>query len=139
MANKKRSRADADDECSDDDAVDHTEPPVLSVRAEPFGPDQSRIDQAVSALLSHPSISALVVPGEHRLLSFALENEGEAADCSGRAEKRMEPCSADRFVGTVYDYTENRVLEIRGQIHALDPHVPGSVEVRELGHQPLPN
>jgi hypothetical protein len=39
----------------------------------------------------------------------------------------------------VYDYTENRVLEIRGQIHALDPHVPGSVEVRELGHQPLPS
>jgi len=140
MANQETPQSGTGAECPDDDARAHYgEPPALNVRAEPFGPDQSRIDQAVSALLSHPSVRALVVHGEHRLLSFALENEGEAADCTGRAEKRVEPCSADRFVGTVYDYAENRVLEIRGQIHALDPHVPGSVEVRVLGHQPLPN
>lgn len=130
----------ADGKAAADDAVVHCgEPPALNVRVEPFGPDQSRIDQAVSSLLSHPSILALVVPGEHRLLSFALEDGGETADCSGYAEKRVEPCSPERFVGTVYDYAENRVFEIRGQLHSLDPQVPGLVQVRALGHQPLPN
>jgi hypothetical protein len=32
-----------------------------------------------------------------------------------------------------------RVLEVRRQLHALDPQVPGSLDVRVLGHQPLPS
>lgn len=127
-------------ESPNDDAAGRCgDSPALNIHVEPFGPDQSRIDQAARALLSHPTVLASVADGEHRLLSFALENGGEAADCTGRAHKRVEPCSPDRFVGTVYDYVENRVLEIRGQLYALDPQVPGPVEVRVLGHQPLPS
>src|SRR5882762_2155283 len=114
-------------------------PPALNVRVEPFGPDQARIDQSVRALLAHPRVLELVSPGEHRLLSFALEHEGEAADCTSRGDKQVEACSPHRFIGTVYDYAENRVIEIRGPLYALEPAIPGSVEVRVLGHQPLPD
>jgi hypothetical protein len=123
-----------------DDSVgqcDETTP--LNLHLEPFGPDQARMDLAAGALLAHPRLVELVVPGEHHLLSFALQHEGEAADCTGRGDKRVEACSPDRFVGTVYDYAENRAIEIRGPLYALDPEVPGSVDVRVLGHQPLPD
>jgi hypothetical protein len=109
------------------------EPPALNVRVEPFGPDQARIDQSVRALLAHPRVLELVSPGEHRLLSFALEHEGEAADCTSRGDKQVEACTPHRFIGTVYDYAENRVIEIRGPLYALEPAIPGSVEVRVLG------
>ena len=123
-----------------DDTVGHCgDPSVLNVRVEPFGPDQSRVDQAAAALLSHPHLLALVAQGEHRLLSFALDNGEATAYCVSRADKRVEPCPLDRFVGTVYDYAENRVLEIRGPLYALDPQVPGPLEMRVLGHQPLPS
>src|SRR5215472_11794513 len=125
---------------SSDDSVGHCdEPTPLNVHLEPFGPDQARMDLAARALLAHPRVVELIVPGEHRLLSFALEHESEAADCTSRADKRVEACSPDRFVGTVYDYAENRAIEIRGPLYALDPEVPGSVDVRVLGHQPLPD
>jgi hypothetical protein len=39
----------------------------------------------------------------------------------------------------VYDYTANHVLEILGPLYALDTAVPGPVELRILGHQPLPS
>ena len=97
-----------------DDADHCGEAPALNVQVLPFGPDQARIDQAVSALLAHPLVRELTIPGEYRLLNFGLEQEGEAADCTGRADKRAEPCPPDRFVATVYDYAENRVIEIRG-------------------------
>jgi hypothetical protein len=124
---------------NDDALARCDELPVLNIHVEPFGPDQAQLDQAMIALLSHPSVLAMVSHGDYRLLSFALGHEEEAADCTSRAEKRTGPCYADRFVGTVYDYAESRVLEIRGQLYALDPQVPGQVEMRVLGHQPLPS
>ena len=137
--NNNNNNLNRDAEGPGNDDPDHCgEAPALNVQVLPFGPDQARIDQAVSALLAHPLVRELTIPGEYRLLNFGLEQEGEAADCTGRADKRAEPCPPDRFVATVYDYAENRVIEIRGQLHALDPQVPGTVEVRVLGHQPLP-
>src|SRR5215218_7317535 len=108
---------------------------ALNVRAEPFGPDQTRIEQGVSALVAHPRVAELLVPGDHRLLSFGLEHDGEAVGCACHGDKRVEASVPERFVGTVYDYAENHVLEIRGPLHALDLQAPGSVEVRLLGHQ----
>ena len=121
------------------DSCDTNGPP-LGVHAEPFGPAQERIDQAVAALLAHPTVRGQLVEGEHRLLSFALEHEDEqTAGCNRVADKRSEPCAPDRFVASVYDHAENRVLEVRGQLQALDAQVPGSLETRWLGHQPLPS
>jgi hypothetical protein len=112
--------------------------PQAAIRV--FGtPDQARIDAAVRALVDHPRVREILVAGEHRLLNFALEHEGEDAECGGHTVKRVESCASERFVGTVYDYLENRVLEIRGPLYALDNRVPGSVEVRVLGNQPLPS
>ena len=123
-------------------ANDHCDPDgtPLDVRAEPFGPSQERIDQAIAALLVHPRLREALTAGDHRLMSFALEHEDEQpAGCNRPADKRGEPCAPDRFVASVYDYAENRVLEIRGQLQALDPQVPGTLETRWLGHQPLPS
>lgn len=113
--------------------------PPLEVRTEPFGPDQQRIDQAIAALLAHPQLQKHLVAGEHRLLQFALEHDGQSADCTRHGDKRVDACTPDRFVASIYDYTENRVLEVRGQLHALDRHAPGAVETQWLGHQPLPS
>jgi hypothetical protein len=122
-----------------DDGADHCdEHSVLNVHVEPFGPDQASIDRAINALLAHPSVHEMVIPGEYRLLSFALEHEGDTPNLVHRA-KRVEACSPDRFVAIVYDYVKSRVLEIRGQLYALDSQVPGTVDVRMLGHQPLPS
>jgi hypothetical protein len=72
-------------------------------------------------------------------LRFALEHDGETADCTSRGDKQVEACFPQRFIGTIYDYAENRVIEVRGPLYALLPEIPGSVEVRVLGHQPLPD
>ena len=111
----------------------------LTIHVEPFGPDQARIDRSIAALLEHPRVRDLVAVGDHRLLSFNLEQEGERADCANHAEKHIEGCFPDRFAATIYDYAENRVLEIRGSLHALEPGVPGTLDVRILGHQPIPD
>lgn len=116
-----------------------TDGPPLEVRTEPFGPNQQQIDRAATALLAHPRLREQLVAGEYRLLSFRLEHEDESADCTRHGNKRVDACAADRFVATVYDYAENRVLEARGQLYALDPQVPGEVTTRWLGHQPLPS
>ena len=111
----------------------------LEVRTEPFGPAQERIDQAITTLLAHPQVRELLVQGEHRLLRFALEHDGDSSDCCLHNNKRNDACAPDRFVASVYDYAENRVLEVRGALHALDPQVPGSLETAWVGHQPLPD
>ena len=111
----------------------------LEVRTEPFGPDQERIDQAVAALLAHPRLREGLVPGEHRLLRFALEHDGPSMGCTDRSDKRVDACAPDRFVASIYDYATNRVLEVRGPLHALDAQVPGALETAWLGHQPRPD
>lgn len=120
------------------DSCDATDGP-LDVFTEAFGPDQARIDAAVSALLAHPQVRERLVPSENRLLSFELEHEGSTPVCSGAEDKRFEACAPHRFVACVYDYAENRVLEVCGPLHALDSQVPGALETRWLGHQPLPS
>jgi hypothetical protein len=112
---------------------------ALNVQVRQFGPEQERIDQAISALLAHPQLHAMLDTGEHRVLGFRLDHAAGIIAYPGLEDKRMEPCPLDGFVATIYDYAENRVLEVRGQLHALDPQVPGSLELRVLGHQPLPS
>jgi hypothetical protein len=120
--------------------ADHVEESVaLDIRVEPLGPDQAQVDQRVSALLTHPCLARLLATADSRLLSFRLEHEGEVSDCACHDTKHAAGCVPDRFVATAYDYAENRVLELRGPLHALDPQVPGPVDVRVLGHQPLPS
>ena len=114
-------------------------PPALEVSAQPFGPDQSRIDQAVAALLAHPQVQRQLTAGESRLLRFALDPDDPANRCVGREDKRVDACAPDRFVASIYDYAERRVLEVRGPLHALDERAPGAIDATWLGHQPLPD
>ena len=125
-------------------ALENTENPPhpatpLTLQAEPFAPDPARIQQAIRALLAHPRVCELAVTSESRLLNFRVE-PGESSTSSNTAStKNMAPCPAEHFVGTIYDYAGSRVLEVRGPLYALDERVPGLVEIRILGHQPLPS
>ena len=73
--------------------ADHCgEPLALSVDVLPFGPDQARIDQAVSALLAHPLVRELTIPGEYRLLNFGLVQSAASPSCSSpKFRRRYSP------------------------------------------------
>ena len=113
--------------------------PPMELRVEPLGLNASQMTQATTALLAHPRVREALVSGEFRLLNFALEAASDAHECPQRQTKRLEPCPLENFVGTIYDYAGSRVLEVRGPLYALDSQAPGDVEIRELGHQPLPS
>ena len=119
---------------------DGDEHPALSVAVEPFGPDQASVDAAVSALLAHPSVRQALGANEHRLLDFRVEHQDDpCAEQRIGAAKTVVGCPPDHFAALVYDYTANQVLEARGALYALDAAAPGTVELRMLGHQPLPS
>ena len=84
-------------------AADCDETVPLAVHVQPFGPDQARIDRSIAALLEHPRVRDMVAVGDHRLLSFNLEQEGDRADCANHGEKHLEGCFPDRFAATIYE------------------------------------
>jgi hypothetical protein len=119
---------------------DDEQHPALHVAVEPFGPDQATMDAAISTLLAHPSVREALGANEHRLLEFRVEHhEDPCADQRPGAAKAVAGCAPDHFAALVYDYSANRVLDIRGPLYALDAASPGQVELRWLGHQPLPS
>jgi len=122
------------------DRCEGGEHPELSIRVEPFGPDRAAIDAAVAGLLSHPAVREAHGGNEHRLLGFRVEHhEDVCAEQRAGSAKAVVGCPPDRFTALIYDYTANHVLEVRGALYALDAAAAGAVEVRRLGHQPLPN
>jgi hypothetical protein len=97
----------------------------LQIKTRPFGPDPAAIEQLRTGVLRHKDVRAQLRRAEHRLLSFELvEPERKAA----------KPAPPKTYAATIFDYTRNRTLVATGPI--ADPQ---TVEVEELGTQPLPS
>jgi hypothetical protein len=113
----------------------------LELEVVPFGADAVAVDRAVRLLAMYPSLHAEDV--EQRVLSTRL--------IAPVLKTKGLPPLAEQLVVTVYDYTDNRVLEIQGHIDdpatepegfALSPEEALSladVAVSEYRGQPLPS
>jgi hypothetical protein len=104
----------------------------VQLHAEAQVPVAAALGTHAEELLSHPMLIEHLDGTEHRLLSMHLVDEEGSA-------KRVAPCAPQHFEATIYDYTNNRVVEARGAIANLDRGAPDQIEVCILGHQPLPS
>lgn len=93
-----------------------------------FGPEPEAIEEVSQASLDHPSVQEHLSETRHRLLWVELLEP----TVEGKADESMPP---NRYRATIYDYTNNRVIQATGHLD----DVQGSMEVSEAGYQPLPN
>jgi hypothetical protein len=98
----------------------------LRITTEPFGPGPDRVRQIEAELLQHPAILERLGRARWKLLSTRLL--GESAE-----EKPQAPELPGRFLATIYDYTNNRTLEVSGSLRARR-----RVQIEESGRQPWP-
>ncbi|MGH9944941.1 MAG: hypothetical protein ACRD9R_21540, partial [Pyrinomonadaceae bacterium] len=98
----------------------------LAVQVTPWGPTQDQLDLAAGQLSQRASVRRLLRANRHRLISFNLIDPD---DKTGRA--RTPPT---RFVGTFYDYTNNRTILAEGSFDH-----PEKVAVTVSDGQPLPS
>src|SRR5206468_12059122 len=98
----------------------------LQLALEPFGPGPKRIQQLEAELLEHPTIRNELGRARWRLLTTGLL-EAEPPD------KRKLPPASDRFIATIYDYTNNRTLSVTGGLRA-----GRRLSIAESGVQPWP-
>lgn len=99
----------------------------LSIEVERFGPDPRRLQEISRSLLQHDALQNWLKRGRATVLSVeAIEGD-----------ERRKPARAippELFLGTIYDYSANRVILVRGSIED-----PSEVEVEERGFQPPPS
>jgi hypothetical protein len=100
----------------------------LVVTITPFGPRQSLLNTAGQVALKHPSVQRYLKGTRHRLLSI------EALTTEPETKTSDQPLHADRYLATVYDYTHNRTLLIRGVLSNQEV-----LEVEESYLQPFPS
>jgi hypothetical protein len=105
-----------------------TEHSDVQINIERFGPGPEVIDEVSQALSEHPSLQEHLRETRSRLFSVELL-EPIVED------KPDGPMPPDRYRATIYDYTNNRVIQATG----LLDDIQGSMEVSKAGHQPLPN
>lgn len=98
------------------------------VKITPFGPEQSVLDAAAHAALNDPSVQRYLKDTRHRLLSI------EALTLEPERKEREQPLNGDHYLATVYDYTHNRTLLIRGLLNKHEV-----LDVEESSLQPLPS
>jgi hypothetical protein len=97
----------------------------LTVKVEPFGPDQRAIDRIERDVRRHPAARELIGGDNRRLLSVEpLEP----------ARRSPRPRSWDRYRATWYDYGENRAVVVEGRLGE-----PGRVTTKQTAAQPLPS
>ena len=113
------------------------EPADFEISVEPFGPDESEVARATESVLTHPAVRELVGEDDARVLAFRLIDAAKLDPCHRGPKQIVGPPSA--FLATVYDYAENRVVEVSGPLEALEPGMFGEVQIELLGHQPLPS
>jgi hypothetical protein len=77
----------------------------LTVKVEPFGPDQAAHDGAVQGLVRSGALREHLRTVDHRLLALELLEPGR---------KTVKPRVRDRYRAMYYDYTSNRVLHAEG-------------------------
>jgi hypothetical protein len=97
----------------------------LTVKVEPFGPEQRAIDRIERDLRRHPAARELIGGDNRRLLSVEpLEP----------ARRTVQPRPWDRYRATWYDYGENRAVVVEGRLGE-----PGRVTTTETAAQPVPS
>jgi hypothetical protein len=97
----------------------------LTVKVEPFGPDQRAIDRIERDLRRQPAARELIGGDNRRLLSVEpLEP----------ARRSVRPRPWDRYRATWYDYGENRAIVVEGRLGE-----PGRVTTKETAAQPVPS
>jgi len=104
------------------------EPMELDIRS--FGPTADEVGRLSEGLLRHAAIREHLADAEHRVVSFRLVDA---------PSKSAIPCPPDRFLATIYDYTNGRTLRISGALDALDGASPGELELTEQAEEPLPS
>ena len=97
----------------------------ITIRTEPFGPDQRALDRVQRALVRHPDLKGHLPRGRHRLLAFELTEP---------ARKLARPKAPDRFEATFFDYRANESVLVSGTLSRLD-----RLEVERSSLQPLPS
>jgi hypothetical protein len=111
--------------------------PPLGVATEATGPSEEFVSRAIAVLAGHPDLVAALGGADHRVLAFNVTSLGELAPQG--LGKPAWGCTPDGFSATIYDYAEDRVLQVTGSLQALDSESPDHVDIEVLGHQPLPD
>ena len=97
----------------------------LTVKVEPFGPNQRAIDRIERDVRRHPAARELISGDNRRLLTVEpLEP----------ARRSPRPRPWDRYRATWYDYDENRAIVVEGRLGE-----PGRVTTKETAAQPSPS
>src|SRR5205823_3687024 len=110
---------------SDDDSYEKPTHGKVKVKITPFGPKQSTLDAAAQAVLESPLVQKYLEGTRNRLLSI------EAIDAETNV--KTKPIPANRYLATVFDYTHNRTILVRGRLDKQEV-----LKVEESGSQPLP-
>jgi hypothetical protein len=97
----------------------------LTVKVEPFGPDQRAFDRIERDVRRHPAARELLGGGNRRLL---------AVEPLEPARRSTRPRPWDRYRATWYDYDENRAIVVEGRLGE-----PGRETVTEKATQPVPS
>ncbi|MCI0490848.1 MAG: hypothetical protein L0229_30010 [Blastocatellia bacterium] len=98
---------------------------TLKVSVTPWGPDQATIDATKSRLLKDPSVTNYLSGTKHRLLSFELLESQE--------KLRGRPAPPRAYRALIFDYTNNRCVNVKGRFDSTDLDVSISQD------QPIPS
>ncbi|HSS22361.1 MAG TPA: hypothetical protein VLL54_19980 [Pyrinomonadaceae bacterium] len=97
----------------------------MRVIVTPVGPTQDAIDAAKASTLNRTEIQSLLTGTKNRLLQFELI----PADSKNAGNN-----SANRFLATFYDYTNNRTVRLDGSVDS-----PGAAKVSTSNEQVAPS
>jgi hypothetical protein len=100
----------------------------LKLSIEPFGPGQDVMDALARELIEHSMLREVLGRARYRLLSLELTDPEFATNT------KQNPKPPDRFKGTIYAYTNNRVITAVGSLTSTR-----RLEISESIRQPLPS
>jgi len=100
-------------------------PEEVTIRTEPFGPDQRTLERVQRALVRHPALKGHLPRGKHRLVAFELAEP---------QRKLARPKAPDGFLATFFDYRANESVLVTGGLSR-----PEQLEVERSSLQPLPS
>lgn len=101
---------------------------ALRVEIEPAGFAPEALQRLTSQLLDHATLRRELAGTEYRLIGLRpVEGAG-----------RKSPAREREFRATLYDYTNQRAVEVSGSL-SPSARAGRALDVRELGHQPLPS
>jgi hypothetical protein len=91
----------------------------------PRGPSQETVDSVKAGMLKQPAVQKYLKGAEYRVLSFVLQDEDD------KSLRDVPPPT--RYLATVFDYTNNRAIEVSSRFNHSD------LKVTEISAQPDPD